>query len=53
MERLAGAWAAIVARLPMPINNSASPVMTSTRRRGWVRATPSPSMLAPPNAPQK
>ena len=38
---------------PMPISMSPSPVSTSTRRAGWASAMPSPTIAAPPMAPQR
>src|SRR5579883_232141 len=42
----------MVARLPMPISISPSPVMTRTPRRGCASAKPSPIIAALPMAPQ-
>jgi hypothetical protein len=42
---------AIVASAPTFINNSPSPVTTSTRLSGRPSARPSPTMQAPPMAP--
>ena len=43
----------IVASEPSPISSSPSPVMTSTRRRGWASASPSPIIAQPPMPPQE
>ena len=53
MVRLAGFCRPTVARLPMPISISPSPVITTTGSFGCASARPSPIMTAPPMAPQR
>ena len=53
MVRLPAFLAAIVSRLPMPINCSPSPVMTATGRFGCASARPRPTIAgAAHRAPQ-
>ena len=51
IDRFVGFITAIVASAPTFINNSPSPVTTTTRRSGRARARPRPIMRAPPIAP--
>ena len=51
--RLFGFCTPMVARLPIPISISPSPVMTATRAFGFASARPSPIIAAPPIAPQR
>ncbi len=52
-DRLAGRCSAIVAKPPMPISASPSPVITTTGRDGRASASPSPIIAAPPMAPHR
>ena len=52
-NRLRGAWAPTIARLPMRMSTAPSPSATHTRRSGRFKARPRPSALAPPIAPTR
>src|SRR6266851_2627247 len=52
MARLPGACTATVARLPMPIRRSPSPLSARTRRPGCAMARPRAMATVPPIAPQ-
>src|SRR3954447_1764455 len=53
MVRFFGFCRPTVARLPIPISISPSPVITTTGSLGCARAIPSPIMTAPPIAPHR